>query len=146
MTNVFYLFAFVCGALVAIQASTNVVLLSSVGEVLWVAAALFLVGVIYLAIAITVVGAPIPQAGAFLKAPAWSYIGGVVVATYVVTVTFLVPRIGVTNTIVIVVSGQIVASVLIDHFGCFSVPVKEINFEKLLGVMLLVIGVYFSKK
>lgn len=146
MTNIFYLFAFVCGALVAIQASTNVVLLSSVGEVLWVAAALFLVGVIYLAIAIAVVGVPIPQAGAFLNAPAWSYIGGVIVATYVVTVTFLVPRIGVTNTIVMVVSGQIVASVLIDHFGYFSVPTKEINFEKLLGVMLLVIGVYFSKK
>jgi uncharacterized membrane protein YdcZ (DUF606 family) len=69
------------------------------------AMALFLVGIIYLAVTIAVTCVLMPQTGAFLKASVLSYVGGVVVATCVATVMFLVPRIGVTNTIVIMVSG-----------------------------------------
>jgi transporter family-2 protein len=38
------------------------------------------------------------------------------------------------------VSGQIMFSLMIDHFGLFGAPVKPINMTQLVGAILLLIG------
>ncbi len=137
--------ALLCGALIAIQAQTNAVLLRSVEDVFWVAAALFAVGFIYLASLIIINRTPAPNITQFLSAPFWSFSGGIIVATYVITITFLVPKIGVGNAIIFVVSGQIIMAVLIDHWGLFNVPVKAIDYKRLSGIVLLLSGIYLAK-
>jgi transporter family-2 protein len=46
----------------------------------------------------------------------------------------------VANFIVMAVSGQIMFSLMIDHFGLFGAPVKPINMTQLVGAVLLLIG------
>ena len=68
------------------------------------------------------------------------YTAGFIVAFYVISATVLAGKIGVANFIVMAVSGQIMFSLIIDHFGLFGAPVKPINMTQLVGAILLLIG------
>jgi transporter family-2 protein len=74
-------------------------------------------------------------------APTWSYVGGFIVAAYVLTITFLVPRLGVGAAIALVVTGQIAAALLIDQFGLFRALTVPLTPVRLLGGVLMVAGV-----
>ena len=62
--------------------------------------------------------------------PAFGYVGGIIVATYVFAITFLAPRIGAGNTICYIVTGQIIAAVAIDHFVWFGLTVFHLNWHR----------------
>jgi transporter family-2 protein len=70
---------------------------------------------------------PFPVRQQLIAAPLYGYLGGIIVATYVVMITVLVPRIGVGTAIGLIVTGQIICAVIIDHFGLFNVAVRSIN-------------------
>jgi hypothetical protein len=38
-------------------------------------------------------------------------------------------------------AGQVIASIVIDHFGLIRVPVHELNIPRLAGAVLIVVGV-----
>ncbi|MGI9296773.1 MAG: DMT family transporter [Gammaproteobacteria bacterium] len=139
------LLALVCGALIALQAATNAVLFRSLENVVWSAAVLLAVGLCVLLLAAAATGAVPPAAAQFKAAPAWAYTGGIVVATYVVVITFLVPKIGVGNAVVLIVAGQIMAAVLFDHFGLFGVEQKLMDIKRAAGIVLLTAGVYLAR-
>ena len=41
----------------------------------------------------------------------------------------------------IVVAGQMIGSLVIDHFGICNAPIKLANFGRILGVALVIAGV-----
>lgn len=53
----------------------------------------------------------------------------------------LLPRIGASLTVVTTITGQILMSMLIDTFGWFSVDVQALHVMKVLGIVLLLIGI-----
>ena len=61
-------------------------------------------------------------------------------------ITILVPRIGVGAAIALIVTGQILCAVAIDHFGFFNVQVRSIDTSRLVGVLLMIAGIYFVMK
>jgi transporter family-2 protein len=73
------------------------------------------------------------------------YLGGVIVAFYVISATLLAPRIGVVNFIACAVSAQIIISVLIDHFGLFGAMVRPISLYRFLGISLLLCGLIITQ-
>jgi transporter family-2 protein len=73
------------------------------------------------------------------------YLGGVIVAFYVISATLLAPRIGVVNFIACAVSAQIIISVLIDHFGLFGAAVREVSLARLGGLALVITGLITSQ-
>ena len=74
------------------------------------------------------------------------YIGGVLGVAILAAPIFLIPRIGATSTLTAIVVGQLVLALLIDHFGLFSFPKIEINFLRILGIILLIVGAFFIKR
>ncbi|MDQ3181074.1 MAG: DMT family transporter [Acidobacteriota bacterium] len=44
-------------------------------------------------------------------------------------------------TFSLVIAGQMLITLVIDHFGFLGVPVKEVNLLRLLGVTFITIGV-----
>lgn len=80
------------------------------------------------------------------SAPLYGYLGGIIVATYVVMITILVPRIGVGTAIGLIVTGQIICAVTIDHFGLFNVAVRPINITRAAGILLMIGGIYLVMK
>lgn len=139
MTSVLLLlFAVVAGAFLPLQAGVNARLAHFVGGPVRASAisfgvgacALFLVVLLFYRTAHARTGA----------APWWAWVGGLLGAFYV-TATVVVPvRIGAAAFFGILVSAQLVMSVLIDQFGWLRFPQHQASPLRLLGVALLIAG------
>ena len=73
--------------------------------------------------------------------PWWVFTGGLIGAFYVTVSLMLAPILGSTVTTVAVLAGQVIASLIIDHFGLLGFPVVPFNPVRLLGALLVVGGV-----
>ena len=82
----------------------------------------------------------------FGAVPTHYFFGGLFVAFYVLSVTFIAPKIGVGNAIVLVLLGQIVASSAIDHFGWFGARQTALSAPRGLGTLLIAAGVLLTRR
>jgi bacterial/archaeal transporter family-2 protein len=144
-TSLLWLLAFVAGALIPVQAAANAALSKSIhGNVPFSALTLFAVAGAVSAVVVLLAGGRVPPAAALSAAPWWSYLGGFIVAFYVFTITFLAPRLGVGTAISLIVAGQIVAALAIDHFGLLRSPVFPLTPIRTIGAGLMAIGVFLA--
>jgi bacterial/archaeal transporter family-2 protein len=98
-----------------------------------------------LSLAILVVArAGVGGLGGAFRTPAWMWLGGVMGATVVFTITFAQPRIGATATIGILIAGQLVMGAVIDRYGLFGVDRIDISMPRAAGIVLLGIGAALS--
>ncbi len=67
--------------------------------------------------------------------------GGLGVILYL-TINVTLPRLGSTMMVTLIIIGQLVVGILVDHFGWFGVPVHPISAGRLLGVAILLVGGY----
>ena len=56
------------------------------------------------------------------------------------------PRLGAATTVGVFLTGQIVASIAIDHFGLLGVPVQSAGPARIGGALLIVVGVLIVKR
>ena len=143
---IYIVLALTTGALIPIQASTNATFSKSIGDPLITGLMVFIIGLVGMVIFVLLLRTPFPVRQQLVSAPLYSYLGGVVVAIYVVMITILVPRIGVGPSIGLIVTGQIICAVVIDHFGFFGVGVRPISITRTVGVLLMIAGVYLVMK
>jgi bacterial/archaeal transporter family-2 protein len=144
-TSVLWLLALVAGALIPVQAAANAALSKSIrGNVPFAALTLFVVAGVATVLALLVARAPTPTVDSLRAAPWWSYLGGLIVAFYVFSITFLAPRIGVGTAISLIVTGQILAALAIDHFGLLRSLTFPLTPVRLLGAVLMGIGVFLA--
>ncbi len=98
----------------------------------------FTIGAIALLVASFAIGG-----GSFvaaLKAPPVFWLGGLLGATYVTLTIFLIPRIGALAMMASVIVGQMLASLLVDHYGILGVPVHPISWTRIVGVLIMLVG------
>jgi transporter family-2 protein len=75
-------------------------------------------------------------------APPWSaYLGGFFGALFVAVNSYVFPRLGAMNAILLVISGQMISAVLIDYRN-HDVPPTGARY---LGVVIVLLGVYLSR-
>ena len=105
-------------------------------------AALIGVGIAFVAVGIVfaVMRPAMPSGDLFAAVPKVAWFGGLAMAFYALTVTFLTPKFGVGNVVMCVVVAQLVMSSLIDQFGLFGAPVHMIDIKRGLGLALLAGG------
>jgi len=82
--------------------------------------------------------------GDAFRAPPWMWLGGLMGATVVFTITFAQPRIGATATIGILIAGQLVMGAAIDRYGLFGVDRIAISPARAVGIVLLAAGAGLS--
>ena len=77
----------------------------------------------------------------------WYKWTGGLLGAFIVTVSLVsVSRIGAANMFVLIIAGQLITAVIIDHFGMLGLQQSTITLQKTIGVMLLVFGVYLVNK
>ena len=77
----------------------------------------------------------------------WSvWAAGFLGAFYVTAIIILTPRLGTALTFGLVVAGQLVMAVLMDHFGLLGVPVQSLGWQRLAGIALITAGVVLIRK
>lgn len=101
----------------------------------------FLVGTIALFAWALVWRIPWPDTKAALSVPWWQWTGGFLGAYLVVMAVVLAPKLGATTMIALIVTGQMVTSLFLDHFGLIGYPVRELSIARVIGAAFLVVGV-----
>jgi len=138
--TLFALAALIAGALVPFQAGSNATLGRALGHPLWATVASLLVSLLVVLPVILAMRAPMPNFGQVPHLPWWAWFGGVAGVVYITAALVLTPRMGAASFIVCVIAGQMLTSLLIDHFGLVGLPVKEVNVGRIGGVALIFVG------
>jgi len=73
--------------------------------------------------------------------PWYFYLGGFFVVFYILSITWVAPRIGVGNAISFVLLGQLIAMSIIDHFGLMGAARYSLSLQRGIGLALMAIGV-----
>jgi transporter family-2 protein len=146
--NYFFIFlAILAGIAMPTQATVNSRLAESVNHNPILAAFIsFAVGTVALFIYIVLTGIPLNQLAAAKDAPPIAWIGGFLGAFFVSVMATVVPRIGVALAFSLAIGGQMLVTLLIDHFGWLGVPEKPINLWRVLGAALITVGVILIRK
>lgn len=138
--------ALLAGAVMPTQAAINHRLAQYVLHPVLSAFISFAVGTAALFGYIIASGIPLHQLTLAKNAPAIAWTGGLLGAFFVATGVTLVPRLGVALTFSLMVAGQMIFTLLIDHYGLLGVPVKTVNWPRIFGVLLVVAGVVLIRK
>ncbi|RON90164.1 DMT family transporter [Pseudomonas fluorescens] len=135
------LLAAFAGAVVPFQSAFNSNLARGLGHPLWATLASLLVSVLVLLPVILALRLPLPLLGFISKAPLWMWAGGAFGVCFVALAVMLLPKLGASGFVALALAGQVIASMLLDHFGLFGLVEKQLTMSRVLGALLLIGGV-----
>jgi len=118
----------------------NATVRMTIGSPVLAAIVNFVVGLAALVLLAVASGARVVP-GSVATVPAWAWFGGLLGATYVAATTVLGPKLGAASFLALTLAGQMVAALLVDHFGVIGFPQSPLTPTRLLGTALLVVGV-----
>ena len=142
----YILLAVIAGAVLPLQAGLNVQLGKSVNQPIFAAFASFLIGSLGLLVYLFILKVDFSSVSQTRSVSPWVWIAGILGAFYVAAVIILAPRLGTALTFSLVVTGQMVISLILDHYGLLGLPVKHINWQRLVGVAFLITGVLLIRR
>jgi len=148
MSNIYFyiLLALAAGAMMPTQAATNNKMAGIVESPILAAFISFFVGTVALLVYMVVSGVSIANLTSAKEAPAIAWIGGFLGAFFVTAAVMLVPRLGVAMTFSLIIAGQMIVTLIIDHFGLLGVPMKEVSLARIFGIALIAGGVVLIRK
>lgn len=127
------------GAFLPLQALINAQLGRATQGPLFASFVSFLVGTLSLGAVLLVMRTPVPGTQVLGNVPAWAWLGGLIGAVYVFSATLLVPRLGAASLICLVIFGQVVASLLLDHYGVLA-STRPADALRICGAALVLVG------
>jgi transporter family-2 protein len=80
------------------------------------------------------------------KVPWWAWTGGVLAVFSILAGIVALPSMSSATIIGAAIFGQLIASMVIDHFGWFNVPVVPINTSRVIGAVLLLFGAILMRR
>lgn len=131
------LLAVIAGAVVPFQSAINANLGRGLGHPLWATLASLLVSIMVLLPVIIALRLPLPSLAFITRAPLWMWAGGAFGVCFISLALMLLPRLGASGFIALAMAGQILASLLLDHFGLFGLAQRPITMPRALGALLL---------
>lgn len=132
--------ALLAGASVVTQQALNADLRTALGSAVWSGFASYAVGLICMAVLSLALRDPMPPFVTIGRIPWWAFSGGMFGAVFVALAIFLIPKLGAATFIVLLVTGQMLASILFDHFGLMGLAHRPVDVSRLFGVALLIGG------
>jgi len=104
----------------------------------------FLIGTIVLAILVFFQQVPKPNLHEIVHLPWYMWLGGVL-GVYAISLSiYAAPKLGYLTLTGLILFGQIAMSMLVDHFGVLGTEKAPINWQRLLGGVVIFIGVLLT--
>ena len=136
----FAILAVLAGASVTVQQVLNANLRAALSSAAWSGFTSYFVGVVCMVLLAAALRDPIPSINVAGRVPLWAYGGGLFGATFIALAVYLVPQLGAATFMVLLVTGQMLTSVAIDHFGFLGVPERPIDVARIVGAAFLIAG------
>ena len=128
------------GAGLTVQVGMNATVRIATGSPVLAAIVNFVIGLAALVLVAVASGARWSP-GSASAVPAWAWFGGLLGALYVASTTILGPRLGAAALLALTLAGQMLAALIVDHYGIIGFPQSPVTPARLLGTALLVAGV-----
>ncbi len=142
MTWLYATFGLLAGAALAVQVGVNNGLRERMGHPVPAATTSFAIGTAALLAFGLAVRAPRPALAGLGGGPWWIWLGGAVGACYIMAAVSCAPKLGASGWLAMVVTGQILASVALDHFGLVGFAAHPVGLRRVGGVALLLAGAW----
>jgi bacterial/archaeal transporter family-2 protein len=148
MNHSYFIFlALLAGAALPLQAGLNAQMGKSLGHPMLAALVSFSVGAVSLLLITLLMKVPLQGfAGGYRSVSPWYWLSGTLGAFFVTTALVLSPRIGTAVTFSLTIAGQLLLSVLLDHFGLLGMHAHPVNGWRIAGVLLLITGVVLIRR
>ena len=82
--------------------------------------------------------------GAWQSVPWYAYSSGALGLIIVGAIGYSAPRLGLVAAFTIIVSSQFVVAALIDHFGVLGAATRPLDLSRILGIALLMVGIWLT--
>ncbi|MDK2562050.1 DMT family transporter [Romboutsia sedimentorum] len=132
-----YLISVFTGVLLSLMLSLN----GTIGEIAGNYASTVIIHVIGLIGIIIVLIATKSKFKNIKDIPLYMYLGGLMGVLTVIFSNASFSKLGVSLTVSICLLGQLVTSIIIDHFGYFNLPVNKFNKKKTIGLGIIILGI-----
>lgn len=130
------------GIIVPMQTSVNTRLRGVVGSPFTASFISFSIGTVFLVLLTLIVeGNFTLNEALWTTEPRWIWFGGVLGVIFLTGNILLFPKLGGVQTVIMPIFGQVIMGLLIDHFGWFDSAVNRLSPTRLIGAMLVLVGV-----
>lgn len=137
--------AFASGAFLPIQAGLNTRMGKAIESPVNASLISFITGAVAVALFSVITKQHMVWEG-LKTAPGYVWFAGILGAFYVTTIILAFPRIGPALTFGLVVAGQMIISILLDHFNIMVAQQHSINIRRMIGILLIIGGVIIVRK
>lgn len=145
-TTISWALAVLAGTSIVIQQTLNANLRLALNSAAWSGFVSYFVGTACMALLALSLRDPIPSAAIASRIPLWAWSGGVFGAVFIGLAIVLVPKLGAATFIGLLVTGQMLTAITLDHFGWLGLAQRAIDLPRLLGVALLIAGVVLMRR
>ena len=133
--------AVAAGLSLVVQQALNANLRAALSSAAWSGFMSYLLGVICMVALAVVLQDPLPSVATASRVPWFAWTGGMFGAIFIGLAIFLIPQLGAATFFALLIAGQMLGSMVFDHFGVLGVPVHPISLIRIAGAALLVAGV-----
>jgi bacterial/archaeal transporter family-2 protein len=141
-----YVLALSAGVSVATQQVLNGNLRTALGSPAWAGLVSYAVGLITMIVAVIALRERVPSWKTAVDVPWYAWSGGVFGAAFILLAILLLPSLGAATLFALVIAGQVLAAVTLDHFGAFGLTPHPISAARLAGAVLLIAGVVLIRE
>ena len=145
-TTIFYaLLAAGAGCCLAVQATVNSRFRTNIDSPLMATYFSICGTIVFATAAMLAIRPPLPTMDALRSTQWWNWIGGPLGTLIVLAGAYLTRSLGAAAFLSLMIAGQLVLSIALDHYGLLGLAVKEVTPRRLLGAVLVVAGVVCVK-
>ena len=136
-----YLVAFGAGLSFVFQQAVNSNLRIEIGSAWWAGFVSYFGGTVAMLVVALVLREPFPMLSSVPRSHVMSWTGGLFGTIYIAISILLLPRLGASTVIALIIFGQMACSLAFDHFGLFGLPMHLISAPRIAGALFLLTGV-----
>ncbi|MBN8987620.1 MAG: DMT family transporter [Rhizobiales bacterium] len=144
-TLLLYALALGAGVSVATQQILNGNLREALGSPAWAGLISYAGGLLTMIVAVLALAEPVPSLRIMANVPWWAWSGGLFGGVFILLAILLLPSLGAATLFALVIAGQVLAAVTLDHFGVLGLTPHPISLARLAGAVLLIAGVILMR-
>lgn len=144
MLKFIYVFPLIAGFCVCFQGTMNGHWQSRIGVHSTILINGFVVAVLTALFFLTANQTPIEKITSEIRP--WVVLNGVCGATILTIAALTFPRIGAASVIVLMVAGQLMTAIILDHYGVLNLPKQPASLARIAGIVFVIIGVILTTR
>lgn len=84
--------------------------------------------------------------GSWRSVPWYALLAGIFGLVVIFSMSYMIPRIGVATALILLLAGQLLIGTIMDHFGLLGASVRPLDMTRVIGLAVVLLGVWLSVK